>query len=82
MISEFFLNIIFGLISGMLSLLPDISWSFSVSALHPFLIFVRAAGYMLPIDTILTIMSLVISFTMVRVVVALIRTIWDLLPLV
>lgn len=82
MISEFFLNIIFALVSGMLSMLPDISWSVDTAAFAPFLNIIRVAGYMLPMDTVVAIVLLVFNFTLVRIVISIVKSIWDLLPLV
>lgn len=82
MISEFFLNIIFGLVSGMLDILPDVSWSVDTSAFSYFLDIVRVAGYMLPIDTVIAIVAIIIDLTIVRIVIAIPKAIWDLLPLV
>lgn len=82
MISEFFLNIIFGLVSGMLEILPDISWSVDTSAFSYFLDIVRVAGYMLPMDTVVAIIALIVDLTIIRIVIAIPKAIWDLLPLV
>ena len=82
MISEFFLNIIFGLVSGMLEILPDVSWTVETSAFSYFLDIVRVAGYMLPIDTVIAIVAIIIDLTIIRIVIAIPKAIWDLLPLV
>lgn len=82
MISEFILNIIFGIVSGMLALLPDISWNVDSSALNTFMDYVRVASYMLPMDTVGTIFGLVCAIISFRIIISLIKTIWELLPLV
>lgn len=82
MISEFFLNIVFGLVSGMLELLPDISWSVETSAFEFLLSFLRCAAYLLPWGTVLAILGLIVSFSVFRVIIAIIKAVWDLLPLV
>ena len=82
MISEFFLNIIFGLVSGMLEILPEVSWSVDTSAFSYFLDIVRVAGYMLPIDTVIAIVAIIIDLTIIRIAIAIPKAIWDLLPLV
>ena len=82
MISEFFLNIIFALVSGMLTMLPEITWSVNAAAFEPFLNIIRVAGYMLPMDTVIAIVLLVFNFTLVRIVISIVKSIWDLLPLV
>ena len=82
MISEFFLNIIFGIVSGMLEVLPDITWSVDTSAFSYFIGILQVAGYMLPMGAVGAICALIVAFTIVRIVIAVIKTVWDLLPLV
>lgn len=81
MISQFFLNIIFALVTGFLNLLPEINFDVDSSAFQYFLGIVQVASYMLPMQTILSIVSLIIAFTVFRIVIAAIKAVWDLLPL-
>lgn len=80
MITQFFMNIIFGLVSGMLELLPDVSWSVTTSTFQSFLDIVRVASYMFPFDTLFMIIGLIIDFTLIRIAISIPKTIWDLLP--
>ena len=80
MISEFLLNIVFGIASGALSLAPDITWNVDTSAFSYVRDIIAVVGYLLPMDTVVAIVSLIIGFTVFRFVIALIRTVWDLLP--
>lgn len=80
MITEFFLNIIFNIVSGFLSMLPDFSWSVDTSAFQYFLSILQIAGYVFPWSTVVAICSLIVGLSIFRVVIAFIRTIWDLLP--
>ena len=82
MISEFFLNIVFNIVTGLLGLLPDISWSIDSGAFSYFLDIVRVVGYLLPAQTVYAIVSLIIAINIFKVVISLIKTVWDLLPLV
>lgn len=82
MISEFFINIIFSLVSGMLSGLPEITWSVDTSSFQFFLDVIRVAGYLLPVKTVSSIFSLVVGLTVFRILVSIPKTIWNLLPLV
>lgn len=82
MISEFFLNIIFNIVSGMLEFLPEVSWSVDTSAFGYFLDIVRVVGYLMPGATVAAIVTLIIAFNIFKIIVSVIRTIWDLLPLV
>ena len=82
MISEFFLDIIFNLVSGMLSAAPDITFSVETSAFQYFVDILKVACYMLPMNTVSTIIGIIVGISGLRIVIAVIRTIWDLLPLV
>ena len=82
MISEFFLNIVFGITSGLFSLLPDFSWNVDTSAFSYLLSVLKIAGYMFPWHTVLAIIGLIFSIGLFRIVISVIKTLWDLLPLV
>lgn len=82
MVSEWFLNVIFNFLSGFLDLLPDISWNVDSSAFSYFLDVVRVVGYLMPAGTVSTIVSLIVAFTIFRIIISVIKSIWDLLPLV
>lgn len=80
MISEFFLNIIFNIVSGFFGMLPEFSWSVETSAFQYFLSILQIAGYMFPWGTVVAICSLIVGLSIFRVVIAFIKAIWDLLP--
>lgn len=82
MISEFFLNIIFNIVSGFFGMLPEFSWSVETSAFSYFLSILQVAGYMFPWGTVVAICSLIVGLSIFRVVIAFIKAIWDLLPFV
>lgn len=82
MITEFFLDIIFRLVSGMLSAAPDITFSVETSAFQYFVDILKVACYMLPMNTVSTIVGIIVGISGLRIVIAVIRTIWDLLPVV
>lgn len=82
MVSEFFLNIVFGLVSGFFKLMPDITWDVNTSAFQYFIDILRIAGYMFPWSTVVAIVGIIFALSIFRVVVAFIKSIWDLLPLV
>ena len=82
MISEFFLNIIFKIVSGMLSVVPDITFSVDTSAFQYFVDILRVACYMLPMGTVGAIVGIIVGLAWLRIQIAIVRTIWDLLPLV
>lgn len=80
MISEFLLNVVFGISHGALSLLPDISLDVNSSAFEYFLAIVRSACYLLPMGTVRAIISTIVLLSIFRIVIATVKTVWDLLP--
>ena len=81
MINAFFTVVLFRILDFGLSLLPDISWSVDSGAMSYFISLLRVVFYLLPMDTVVVIVSIIISFTTWRIIVTLIRTLWDLLPI-
>ena len=82
MISEFMLNIVFGIVYKLLEMLPEVTLSADTSAFSYFISFIRVAMYILPMPTVCAVVSLIFAFTVVRIVIAVIKTVWDLLPVV
>ena len=82
MISEVLLTVVFGVASDLFSLLPDFSWSVDSSFFEYLISFIQMISYLLPWGTVTLICSLVIALSLFRLVVSIIKTIWDLLPLV
>ena len=82
MITTFTLDVIFSVLSGMLAMLPDITWSPDSNWVEVVLSVMKVVGYLVPWDTVVAIISIVISFTIFRIVISIIKTIWDLLPVV
>ena len=80
MITEFFLNIVFSIVSGFFSLLPDFSWSVESSAFSYMMSIFQVAGYMFPWGTVVAIVGLIVGLSIFRIVIAFIKSIWDLLP--
>ena len=80
MISEFFLDIVFGIVTGFFNLMPDITWSVETTSFHYFMDILRFAGYMFPWGTVTAICSIIVAISIFRVAVAFIRTMWSLLP--
>ena len=82
MILEFLLNIIFQIVTWLLSGLPEITVDFSAVDSSTFMGCVRCVLYMLPLGTINTIIGIILAVTGFRIFIAIIKTIWDLLPIV
>lgn len=82
MVTEFVIDLIYKIVSGLLTLLPDFSWDVESSVFSYFIGILQAAGYMLPMDTVGIIVGLIVALTTFRIVISIIKTIWDLLPIV
>ena len=82
MISEFLLNIVFQIVNGLLSLLPSISVPATMARDSTFFGIVRCVLYLLPLDTVGVIVGLLVAISGFRIVISIIKTIWDLLPIV
>ena len=82
MVTNTLLNIVLGLFSMVFSVLPDISFDVSSSMYTTFTDIVAGVLYLLPVDTILTIMGIVLTILVFKVFVAIPKAIWDLIPFV
>ena len=80
MISEFFLNIVFNIVTGLFEAAPDVTWSVDTGFFGYVNDFLSIAGYLLPMGTVVAIVDLIIVITIFKVFIALGHTIWDLLP--
>lgn len=80
MISEFFLNIMFGFVSSFFEILPDFTWSVETTAFEYFLSILKVAGYVFPWGTVVAISGIIVALCIFRIVIAFIKAIWDLLP--
>ena len=81
MIGEFLLSIVFNIVESALSVLPAFDWNIKASFFQSALDMVRLAGYMLPMDTIGAIISIVFVLILWRIAISILKTIWDILPL-
>ena len=82
MICEFVLNIIFNIVEGCLSVLPSWDWNINAGFFSAALDMLRLACYLLPMDTIGTMFLIVNFLVLFRIVISLVKTVWELLPLV
>ena len=82
MIGEFLLNIVFSIANGILSLLPNITLPTVMARDSTFFGMVRCVLYLLPLDTIGAIIGILVSISLFRLIISVVKTIWDLLPIV
>lgn len=80
MITQAILQILFLFGNWIFSFLPEVSWDVNTSAMGYFLDIVRVVGYLLPAATVTLIAQMIIAITVFRIFIAVIRTVWDLIP--
>ena len=81
MITEFLLNIVFTLVEWLLSPLPEMDFVLDFSGASTFFGVVRCVLYLLPLDTISSILGIMLSIGLFRIFISIVKTIWDLLPI-
>lgn len=81
MLIDKLMNVIFGFINFILSPLGLVNFDFDVTKLEPILQYIKMAMYIIPIKELMPILVFIMAMMALRISVALIRTIWDLLPL-
>ena len=82
MIGEAAIDIVFKIISGFLNFLPDVSWDPGGAAVSFIGDCCASVCYLLPMGAVKGIVSVIVTFTIFKAVISLIKTIWDLLPIV
>ena len=82
MIIELLLKALLLVVKGFLSMIPQFSWSLDNTAFSTFLDIVSSVCYLLPMGTIAVIIGISVGLTITKAVISLIKTIWDLLPVV
>lgn len=78
-------KVIFGLILGVIAIpallaLPAINLDADAVINSGVFTYIRAAIYFLPIGTVLSILGLQVAFWVFRIIVSLVKTVWDVLP--
>lgn len=81
MIAQFvFWGLIIALAIGMIVALPVITIDANAVIASSAFAYIRAALYFIPAGTCATILIVILGLWIVRVVVTIVKTIWDLLP--
>lgn len=75
-------DIIFDIADGAFTALPDFHWSVDTPIIDGALKAIHLAGYLLPMNAIAAIATIIFFTISFRIVVSLLRTIWEVLPLV
>lgn len=82
MITTAIINAIWGIVSPIIERIPAINIpaaAISESTVYQFL---QAGMYMLPINTVTTILGIVVGLWVLRVIIAVLHSLWDALPIV
>ena len=82
MIIEGLINLVFQSICMILDMLPDVSFSIPADIVAGVTDFFHIIFYVVPVSTVLAIVSASVLIHSFRVIVSLIKTIWNLLPFV
>lgn len=80
MIVASLMYVLFTLVKSILSLIPDFAWNVDSVALTNFYEALRLVFYIVPADVVVAIIGLTIVITNIRIGVAVIKTIWQLIP--
>lgn len=82
MVTETLFDMVFALVMGLLSLLPNVSWPVNASLITNALEWLHVVCYILPLGTIKAILAIIVVLQAFRIVISLIKTIWGILPIV
>ena len=82
MIVDGILSIVFEVVEGVFSVLPNIHLDISSGMYRTFLDIVASVAYLFPLGTLMSIFALVCSFILFKFFITVIRMLWDLLPIV
>ena len=84
MIWTFLINALWNVVVWMFDSfgLGSVEWAADSDIIATFSVFIRMVCYFLPMDTVVLILGLIVSFAVFRVVIRLIKTIWELLPFI
>ena len=74
------LYVLFSLVKGILTLIPDYAWNVDSVALTNFYEAIRMVFYIVLKDVVISIIGITIVLTNIKIGVSVIKTIWQILP--
>lgn len=80
MITESILSLFFGFTAFLFSFLPDVDITVDSSGFGTIFNILRMVCYFLPMGTVTQILLIILAITAFKIAVAVIKTIWQLLP--
>lgn len=81
MVTEGILTVVFGIINIILMPLNVVNFVVNALAFEPIVQFINMALYLIPFKELMPIFVFFVSMMLFRIAVAIIKTIWDLLPI-
>ena len=82
MIPDALINLIYSIVSGMMLPIEGLTFVVDLSKLQPILQYFQMALYIIPFAQLMPIFTFFVALMGWRIVVSILRTIWDILPLV
>ena len=76
------LNVIWGIVQPIINRVPDISINYDGIVGTTVYQFIRAGLYFLPMDTVKAILAIIVALWVLRVVIAVLHSLWSALPIV
>lgn len=81
MVVEALLNIVFGIVNVILSPISLLGWGFDLALCSPLGDILKVIYYVLPIGKLSPIITFIVGMFIFRAIIALIKTIWELIPI-
>ena len=82
MISESLIDLGFGFLGGVFESFPKMEWSVNTGAFQFLSDALNMICYIIPLGTVKHIITMVITIAFMRIMIAIFRTIWELIPFV
>ena len=80
MIISGIIYVLFSIVRGLLTLVPDYSWNADSVTLTNFYEAIRLVFYFFPVEVVISIVTIIVAVNTVRIFISLIKTIWQLIP--
>lgn len=81
MILELLMDNLFKWIEALLSLVPVMNFEFSIDGIETFLGYFDMVGFFVPMDTVLLLIGVLVSFETVKIIIAFARFVWKFIPI-
>lgn len=81
MLVELLIETLFLPVRGLLNMIPPIDFSIPVESIDSFLGYVDMAAFFVPVDTVITLLGIVLTVEMCKIVIAFLKMLWKFVPL-